>query len=77
NYVQQKSDHYQPTFTQADIRASVAATAQRDERCVLTGQLIRSQEAMLLGFTTDGEWVPLSLESLGVESLGVGKLVNS
>jgi len=64
NYVQQKSGGYRPEFSRADIRASIPALAQREERCVLTGQLIRPQESMLLGLTTNGELVPLSAESL-------------
>ncbi len=64
NYVQQKSGNYRPEFSLADIRASMAATAQREEHCVLTGQVIRPQESMFLGLTTSGELVPLSVASL-------------
>lgn len=62
-YVQQQSGEY-PRLSQSEIRASVAAVAQREERCVLTGTLIKPREPMLLGLTTHGEMVPLSLESL-------------
>ncbi len=65
NYVQQKSDEYKPKFSRSDIRASVPATAQQEERCVLTGKFIRQHEPMLLGYTTHGDLVPLSVESLG------------
>lgn len=64
NYVQQKSGDYQNQVSRNDIRASIAATAEKEVRCVLTGQLIRPQESMLLGFTTGGDLVPLSSESL-------------
>lgn len=64
NYVQQKSGDYQPQLSLDEIRASVEATAQAEERCVLTGRLIKPQELMLLGLTKSGEMVPLSLESL-------------
>ncbi|ADI63345.1 hypothetical protein [Trichormus azollae] len=64
NYVQQKSGEWKPRFSRADIRASIAATAQQDERCVLTGKLIPSQQPMLLGLTKNGDIVPLSVESL-------------
>jgi metal-responsive CopG/Arc/MetJ family transcriptional regulator len=64
NYVQQKSGDYQPRFSHNDIRASVEAIAHREERCVLTGELIQPQEPMLLGWTTNGDMVPLSLRSL-------------
>lgn len=64
NYVQQKSGDYRSSFSRNDIRASLSATAQKEEHCVLTGKLIRPQEPMLLGLTTTGDMVPLSLESL-------------
>jgi hypothetical protein len=64
NYVQQKSGDYQPRFSRTDIRASVEAIAQQEERCVITGEVIRPLEAMLLGFTADGGMVPLSVGSL-------------
>ncbi len=64
NYVQQKSGEWKPRFSRADIRASITATAQQEERCVLTGQLISPQQPMLLGLTKNGDMVPLSTESL-------------
>ena len=64
NYIQQKSGEWKPHFSKSDIRASIAAVAQQDERCVLTGKLIASQQSMLLGLTRNGDMVPLSLESL-------------
>lgn len=64
NYVQQKSGEYRPQFSRQDIRASFPATAQQEEYCVLTGKIIRPQEPMLLGFTSNGDLVPLSLDSL-------------
>ena len=64
NYVQQKSGEWKPRFSRDDIRASIAATAQQEERCVLTGQLIQPQQPMLLGLTTTGDMVPLTIESL-------------
>jgi metal-responsive CopG/Arc/MetJ family transcriptional regulator len=64
NYVQQKSGEWKPRFSRSDIRASIAATAQQEEHCVLTGQLIQPQQPMLLGLTRNGDMVPLSVESL-------------
>ncbi|NES83050.1 MAG: hypothetical protein F6K10_17495 [Moorea sp. SIO2B7] len=64
NYVQQKSGDYRPQFSPADIRASIEATAQKDESCVLTGKLIQQNESMLLGLTIHGDLVPLSVESM-------------
>ncbi|WP_460200849.1 ribbon-helix-helix domain-containing protein [Scytonema sp. NUACC21] len=67
NYVQQKSGEWKPRFSRADIRASISATAQQEERCVLTGQLIQAKQPMLLGLTRNGEMVPLSVESLAAD----------
>ncbi len=64
NYIQQKSGEWKPRFSKSDIRASIAAVAQQDERCVLTGKLIESQQPMLLGLTRNGDMVPLGLDSL-------------
>jgi hypothetical protein len=64
NYVQQKSGDYKPQFSRNDIRASIEAIAQQEERCALTGTLIRPQEPMLLGLTSQGEMIPLSPSSL-------------
>ena len=64
NYVQQKTGDYKPHFSRADIRTSIAAKAQQEERCVITGQVIRPQESMFLGLTTSGDLVPLCVESL-------------
>jgi len=63
-YVQQKSGDYRPQLSHSDIRASLAATAQQEERCVLTGKVIRPSEEMLLGLTTNGDMVPLSIDSM-------------
>ena len=63
NYVQQKSGEWKPRFSRADIRATIAATSEQEERCVLTGKLIQAQQPMLLGLTKTGDMVPLSVES--------------
>lgn len=64
NYVHQKSGDYRPQFNRSDIRATMEATAQKDESCALTGKLIQQNEPMLLALTTYGDFVPLSRESL-------------
>jgi hypothetical protein len=64
NYVQQKAGEYTPSLSLSDIRVTVNAIAQQEERCTLTGKRIRINEPMLLGLTTSGGMVPLSLESL-------------
>lgn len=63
-YVQQKSEDLQPQIRRQDIRASVDAIAQQEERCALTGTVIQPQDPMLLGWTVTGEMVPLSVDSL-------------
>ncbi|NDJ16105.1 BrnA antitoxin family protein [Myxacorys almedinensis] len=65
NYVHQRSGDSTLQLSPTDIRATIAATAQRDERCTITGGLIRSGEEMLLGFTIEGNLIPLALGSLG------------
>ncbi|PPT09956.1 hypothetical protein CKA32_000196 [Geitlerinema sp. FC II] len=64
NYVQYKSGDYKPQFSRADIRASIPATAEKEERCVLTGKSIPPHEPMFLGLTRQGDLVPISSESL-------------
>ncbi|HIK12401.1 MAG TPA: hypothetical protein IGS52_19445 [Oscillatoriaceae cyanobacterium M33_DOE_052] len=63
-YVQHQSGDYLPSFSRSDIRASMEATAEQEERCALTGKTIRPHEPMLLGLTITGEMVPLSIESM-------------
>jgi metal-responsive CopG/Arc/MetJ family transcriptional regulator len=60
NYVQQKSTNFTPQISRSDIRATIAATAQQEEHCALTGQLLHPTEPILLGLTTSGVMVPLS-----------------
>lgn len=64
NYVHQKSGDFTPQVARSEIRATIAATAQQDDRCALTGKLLRTQEPILLGLTTNGVLVPLSPDSL-------------
>lgn len=64
NYVQQKSGEYRPNFSKTDIRATIAATARKDESCVLTGKLISEGDEMLLALTIHGDFVPVSLDAM-------------
>jgi metal-responsive CopG/Arc/MetJ family transcriptional regulator len=64
NYVRQRSGNYQPQISCDSIRATIESIAQREERCALTGEVIKTQESMLLGLTTSGEMVPLRTGSL-------------
>jgi metal-responsive CopG/Arc/MetJ family transcriptional regulator len=62
NYVQQKSGDFTPQLSRSEIRATIAAIAQQEEHCVLSGKAIRPQEPFLLGLTITGGIVPLSPE---------------
>ncbi|MGC9505997.1 hypothetical protein [Baaleninema sp.] len=64
NYVQYKSGDYKPQFSKADIRASIPATAEKEERCVLTGKPIPPHEPMFLGLTRQGDLVPISSDCM-------------
>ncbi len=64
NYVNQRSPEAQAEFDRSIIQATIPATAQQEERCALTGKVIAVQQPMLLGWTTTGNFVPLSPESL-------------
>ncbi len=64
SYIQQKSGDYHALVSPTEIRATIAATARQEERCALTGKVIPSNAAMLLGFTLTGAMVPLSADSI-------------
>jgi len=63
HYVQQKSGSFTPQVARSEIRATIAATAQQEERCALTGKPIRPDDSMLLGLTIHGNMVPLCADS--------------
>jgi predicted transcriptional regulator len=63
-YVQQQGQERNIPFSAADIRATIAATAQNEETCSITGQVIPAGQPMWLGLTIKGELAPLSLGSL-------------
>ncbi|MCG9891404.1 MAG: ribbon-helix-helix domain-containing protein [Thermosynechococcaceae cyanobacterium MS004] len=77
NYVEQHSslqpDQSLPnqnlTPQSLTIRATLPATAQSTECCILTGQLIHPGESMLLGLTLEGRLVPLAAMALSAERL--------
>jgi hypothetical protein len=58
-YVEQQSGHCNHSFDRQHIRATIPATAERAERCVLTGRAIAPGDRMLLGLTSQGALVPL------------------
>lgn len=58
-YVEQQSGNPSNTVGRQEIRATIPATAERAERCAVTGQAIAPGEAMLLGLTSQGALIPL------------------
>ncbi|MEB3162072.1 MAG: hypothetical protein VKK80_02480 [Prochlorothrix sp.] len=64
DYVERHGDSESHHYLPSEIRATLPATAQREEYCAITGQMIAPSEPMLLGWTNLGDWVPLSLTSL-------------
>ncbi|GAB4461194.1 MAG: hypothetical protein OHK0037_09770 [Elainellaceae cyanobacterium] len=63
-YVQQKSGETASLLSRDEIQSSVAAIAQQETHCALTGTLIKPRQKMLLGLTLQGDMVPLSVGSL-------------
>jgi DNA repair exonuclease SbcCD nuclease subunit len=63
-YVRHQSGEYEPEWSRNDIRVKIEAIAQREEKCALTGDVIRPHEPMLLGLTPTGDLIPLSIASL-------------
>ncbi len=63
-YIQHRSSPQISRYNATDICASFQAIAQQEYRCVLTGKLLLPQESILLGLTTRGELVPLSIDSM-------------
>ncbi|MDB9526550.1 hypothetical protein PN498_11160 [Oscillatoria sp. CS-180] len=62
-YVEQQSGSSSGTVSSQEIRATIPATAERAERCMITGQAIAPGETMLLGLTPQGALVPLSTDA--------------
>ncbi len=58
-YVEQQSGNGCSSLNRQDIRATIPATAERAERCAMTGHMIAAGEPMLLGLTPQGALVPL------------------
>jgi hypothetical protein len=50
-----------PLLSMSDIRATFRAISQQEDQCAITGQRIQPQQEMLLGLTTNGEIIALSI----------------
>jgi hypothetical protein len=66
-FVQQKSGEYRQSYSVSDIRATVPAIATSEECCYITGQIIAPNDSFILGWTTDGELIPLQSQALTAE----------
>ncbi|MBC8121358.1 MAG: hypothetical protein H7Y22_05910 [Gemmatimonadaceae bacterium] len=64
SYVREKSGEYVLRASRADIHSTIAATSHQEQRCALSGNLIRTGEPILLGLTAQGNLVPIQVESL-------------
>ena len=62
-YIEQQSGQAASTVTHHEIRATIPATAERPERCAMTGQAINPGDTMLLGLTPQGALVALCTEA--------------
>ena len=64
DYVQQQGGNEPLRIARENIRTLMAAEAQRQEHCALTGNTIEPHEEMWMAFMVDGELVPLSFDAL-------------
>lgn len=71
-YVHQRQQIPARALHTPQLRATVTAIAQTTECCALSGQIIHPQEPMLLGLTTEGQWIPLSAQCHAVEPAVLG-----
>jgi hypothetical protein len=58
---QGRSPSHPPLLSRSDIRATFRAVSQQEDQCAITGQRIQPQQDMLLGLTTNGEIIALSM----------------
>jgi hypothetical protein len=56
-----RSPSHPPLLSMSDIRATFRAVSQHEDQCAITGQRIQPQQEMLLGLTTNGEMIALSM----------------
>jgi hypothetical protein len=56
-----RSPSHSTLLSMSNIRATFRAVSQQEEQCAITGQRIQPQQEMLLGLTTNGEIIALSM----------------
>ena len=64
DYVERNDRARKNSLSLSDVRATMPATAQRQETCAISGRAIAAHSPMFLGLTLSGEMVPISPDSL-------------
>ena len=64
DYVERNARSSRNCLSLEDIRATMPATAQREEICAISGQKIAVHSPLFLGLTLSGEMVPISADCL-------------
>lgn len=64
DYVERHERGQSSQLAIADLRATIPATAQREEVCAITGEAIALHSPMFLGLTLSGQFVPVSVDSV-------------
>lgn len=70
NFIETKTTDSKPQIDSSEIKATLPATAYREQHCALTGKLIKPQEEILLGLTYKGILVPLCMDCIDIECEG-------
>jgi len=70
NYIETQNTETKSQINPSDIKATMPATAYKEQRCALTGKAIEPQDEILLGLTYKGILVPLCMDCLDLECPG-------
>jgi metal-responsive CopG/Arc/MetJ family transcriptional regulator len=71
NYIETHNSDNKSQIIAGDIRATIPATAYKEQRCTLTGRTIEPQDEILLGLTLKGILVPLCMDCINLNSCGL------
>jgi hypothetical protein len=71
NFIETQNTDTKSQIGASEIKATMPATAYKEQRCALTGKPIKPQEEILLGLTYKGILVPLCLDCLDLECQGL------
>jgi len=64
DYVNKQDENAPLQISRENIRTIMAAEAQREERCALSGKVIEPYEEMWMAWTAQNQLVPISISSL-------------